>query len=80
MLDRMFQNRISSDVNEIDPRKAFKELLDCKEAERYTLKINSKYSLLMPHIFWCVVSRSYRSLDFVDLSQDIFYIMQERGN
>lgn len=80
MLDRMFQNRISSNASKTDPKEAFKELLDCEEAERYTLKINSKYSSLMSHVFWCAISRCYWSLDFVDLSQDIFYIMQERGN
>lgn len=78
MLDENFQNGIMSYIKKVDPRKSFEELLNCKEPGKYALKVNLKYSSIMPHAFWCAVSRGYWPLCFIDLPNDIYYQLEER--
>jgi len=78
MLDKSFQNGIMSRIEKINPEKSFMGLLKCEEPGKYGLRVNLKYSSIMPHAFWCAVSRSYWPLCFVDLPEDIYYQLEER--
>jgi hypothetical protein len=78
MIDKDFQNGIYSKVIRRDPKESFEMLLNCKEPGKYALRVNTKYSSIMPHAFWAVVSRGYWPLSFVDLPEDIFYEIVER--
>ena len=78
MPSKIFQNGISSYIEMVNHKKSFEELLSCKEPGRYALKVNLKYSSIMPHAFWCAISRCYWPLCFVDLHKDIIYELEER--
>lgn len=80
MIVRNFQNGIEPSIEKIDPVKAFEELLNLKDPSDYALKINTKYSSVMPHVFWAAISRYYWPLSFVDLDEGIYFELEERRN
>lgn len=70
---------MKSDVNVLDPKREYMKLLELNPQlyKKYNLRINTKYSEVMPSIFWSALSRGFKTIEFKDLNKDILYEMEE---
>lgn len=68
-----------SSINILDPKREYMKLLEFKPSlyKKYNLRINTKYSDVMPSIFWSALSRGFKTIEFKDLNKAILYEMEE---
>lgn len=70
---------MKSEANVLDPKREYMKLLELNPQlyKKYNLRINTKHSEVMPSIFWCALSRGFKTIEFKELNENILYEMEK---